>query len=100
MQLEGKSIVVMGAGSGVGRGRRRCASPRRAPRSSSPTSTSTRAKETVQLIEEAGGAAIADQCDVAQEADVEATHRAGGRRASGASTSSSTTSASRRRGPA
>ena len=32
-----------------------------------------RAKETVQLIEDAGGTAVADRCDVSQEADVEAT---------------------------
>ena len=42
-------------------GPRRCASPRRAPRSSSPTSTLDGAKETVRLIEEAGGVAVADR---------------------------------------
>ncbi len=57
-----------------------------------------RAKETVRLIEAAGGTAVADQCDVSQEADVEATIAARGRRPSVGSTSSSTTSASRRPG--
>ena len=49
---------------------RRCASPRKAPRSSSPTSTSTRAKETVRQVEAAGGTAVAVECDVSQEAEV------------------------------
>ena len=72
MQLEGKSIVVMGAGSGVGR----ATALRFAEEGAKVVVADVdleRAKETVQLIEEAGGTAIADQCDVSQEADVEAT---------------------------
>ena len=72
MQLEGKSIVVMGGGSGVGR----ATSLRFAEEGAKVVVADVdleRAKGTVQLIEEAGGTAIADQCDVSQEADVEAT---------------------------
>jgi NAD(P)-dependent dehydrogenase (short-subunit alcohol dehydrogenase family) len=72
MQLEGKSIVVMGGGSGVGR----ATSLRFAEEGAKVVVADVdleRAKGTVQLIEEAGGTAIADQSDVSQEADVEAT---------------------------
>ena len=72
MQLEGKSIVVMGGGSGVGR----ATSLRFAEEGAKVVVADVdldRAKGTVQLIEEAGGTALADQCDVSQEADVEAT---------------------------
>ena len=72
MQLEGKSIVVMGGGSGVGR----ATSLRFAEEGAKVVVADVdleRAKETVQLIEEAGGTALADQCDVSKEADVEAT---------------------------
>ena len=72
MQLEGKSIVVMGGGSGVGR----ATALRFAEEGAKVVVADVdldRAKETVQLIEEAGGTALADQCDVSQEADVEAT---------------------------
>ena len=72
MQLEGKSIVVMGGGSGVGR----ATSLRFAEEGAKVVVADVdldRAKGTVQLIEEAGGTALADQCDVSKEADVEAT---------------------------
>jgi NAD(P)-dependent dehydrogenase (short-subunit alcohol dehydrogenase family) len=72
MLLEGKSAIVMGAGSGVGR-----ASALRFAEEGARVVVADvdleRAKETVRLVEEAGGTAIADRCDVSQEADVEAT---------------------------
>jgi NAD(P)-dependent dehydrogenase (short-subunit alcohol dehydrogenase family) len=72
MLLEGKSAVIMGAGSGVGR-----ASALRFAEEGAKVIVADvdleRAKETVRLIEEAGGTAVADQCDVSQETDVEAT---------------------------
>ena len=72
MLLEGKNAVITGAGSGVGRARR-CASPRRAPRSSCADLDARRAKETVRLIEAAGGTAVAVAADVSKEDDVVAT---------------------------
>ena len=70
--LEGKSAVIMGSGSGVGR-----ASALRFAEEGARVVVADvdfeRAKETVRLIEDAGGTAIADQCDVSREADVEAT---------------------------
>jgi NAD(P)-dependent dehydrogenase (short-subunit alcohol dehydrogenase family) len=72
MLLEGKSAVVMGAGSGVGR-----ASALRFAEEGAQVVVADvdleRAKETVRLVEDAGGTAIADQCDVSQDADVAAT---------------------------
>ena len=72
MMLEGKSAVVMGAGSGVGR-----ASALRFAEEGAQVVVADvdldRAKETVRLIEDAGGTAVADQCDVSQDADVAAT---------------------------
>src|SRR4051794_38234564 len=72
MLLEGKNAVIMGAGSGVGR-----ASALRFVEEGAKVVVADvdldRAKETVQLIEEAAGTAVADRCDVSQEADVEAT---------------------------
>ena len=61
MLLEGKSAVDHWAPARASGAPRRCASPRRAPRSSSPTSTLDGAKETVPLIEAAGGTAVADR---------------------------------------
>jgi NAD(P)-dependent dehydrogenase (short-subunit alcohol dehydrogenase family) len=62
----------MGAGSGVGR-----ASALRFAEEGARVVVADvdleRAKETVRLVEEAGGTAIADQCDVSQDADVAAT---------------------------
>ena len=49
---------------------RHCVSPRRAPPWWSPTSTWIAQKDTVALIESAGGKAVAEQCDVAEDADV------------------------------
>ncbi len=72
MLLEGKSAVIMGSGSGVGR-----ASALRFAEEGARVVVADvdleRAKETVQLIEDAGGTAVAERCDVSQEADVEAT---------------------------
>jgi NAD(P)-dependent dehydrogenase (short-subunit alcohol dehydrogenase family) len=72
MLLEGKSAVVMGAGSGVGR-----ASALRFAEEGAKVVVADidldRAKETVQLVEAAGGTAVADRCDVSQDADVAAT---------------------------
>jgi NAD(P)-dependent dehydrogenase (short-subunit alcohol dehydrogenase family) len=69
MLLEGKSAIVMGAGSGVGR-----ASALRFAEEGARVVVADvdleRAKETVRLVEDAGGTAIADQCDVSQDADV------------------------------
>ena len=69
MLLEGKSAVVTGAGSGVGpclrtalRRGRRPGGLRRPPLDW--------AKETVRQIEEAGGVAVAAECDVSQEDEV------------------------------
>jgi NAD(P)-dependent dehydrogenase (short-subunit alcohol dehydrogenase family) len=72
MLLEGKSAIVMGAGSGVGR-----ASALRFAEEGARVVVADvdleRAKETVRLVEDGGGTAIADQCDVSQDADVAAT---------------------------
>ena len=72
MRLEGKSAVVMGAGSGVGR-----ASALRFAEEGAKVVVADidleGAKETVRQVEAGGGTAIADQCDVSQEANVEAT---------------------------
>jgi NAD(P)-dependent dehydrogenase (short-subunit alcohol dehydrogenase family) len=72
MLLEGKSAVIMGSGSGVGR-----ASALRFAEEGAKVVVADvdldRAKETVRLVEEADGTAIADQCDVSKEADVEST---------------------------
>jgi NAD(P)-dependent dehydrogenase (short-subunit alcohol dehydrogenase family) len=72
VMLEGKSAVVMGAGSGVGR-----ASALRFAEEGARVIVADLnldgAKETVRLVEAAGGTAVADQCDVSQDADVAAT---------------------------
>ena len=98
MLLEGKTAVITGAGSGVGR-----ASALRFAEEGARVVCADLdldgAKETVRLVEEAGGTAVADRTDVAAEADVDAMV-APPSRTSAASTSSSTTSASRRRGRA
>ena len=72
MLLDGKSAVIMGSGSGVGR-----ASALRFAEEGAKVVVADvdldRAKETVRLVEAAGGTAIADRCDVSKEADVEST---------------------------
>jgi NAD(P)-dependent dehydrogenase (short-subunit alcohol dehydrogenase family) len=69
MVLEGKAAVVTGGGSGVGR----ASCVRFAEEGARVVSADIdleRAKETVALIEEVGGTAIAERCDVAVEEDV------------------------------
>ena len=71
MLLADKSVVITGAGSGVGR-----ASARRfAEEGARIVCADVRedwASETVRLVAEAGGKAVAHHCDVTVEADVEA----------------------------
>jgi len=70
--LEGKSAVITGAGSGVGR----ASALRFAEEGARVVCADIQldaVKETVQMIEAAGGNAVADQCDVSQEPDVVAT---------------------------
>jgi NAD(P)-dependent dehydrogenase (short-subunit alcohol dehydrogenase family) len=72
MLLEGKKAIVTGAGSGVGR----ASSLRFAEEGASVLCVDIdldRVKETVAQIEAAGGAAVADRCDVGSENDVAAT---------------------------
>lgn len=74
--LEGKSCVITGAGSGVGR----AAAVLFAEHGASIVVGDVRdewAQDTVSLVEQAGGAAVAVHCDVSQEADVEALIAAG-----------------------
>jgi NAD(P)-dependent dehydrogenase (short-subunit alcohol dehydrogenase family) len=72
MLLEGKSAVIMGAGSGVGR-----ASALRFAEEGAKVVVAdidlAGAKETVRQIEAVGGVAVADQCDVSQDEQVAAT---------------------------
>ena len=99
MLLEDKTAIVTGAGSGVGR----ASALRFAEEGASVVCADLdleRAKETVRLVEAAGGTAVADQCDVSKEDDVAATIAVAVVATSAASTSSSTTSASRRRASA
>jgi NAD(P)-dependent dehydrogenase (short-subunit alcohol dehydrogenase family) len=67
--LEGKSSIITGAGSGVGR----ASSLRFAEEGARVVCADLRlewAKETVRLIEAAGGTAVAHECDVSREDDV------------------------------
>lgn len=69
MLLEGRSAVITGSGSGVGR----ASALRFAAEGASVVCADIQldgVKETVQLIESAGGTAVADQCDVSLEQDV------------------------------
>lgn len=71
MLLEGKSAIVTGAASGVGR----ASSIRFAEEGAKVVAADVNidgAKETVQQIEAAGGTAVAVNCDVSQEPDVAA----------------------------
>jgi NAD(P)-dependent dehydrogenase (short-subunit alcohol dehydrogenase family) len=72
MLLRNKSAIITGAGSGVGR----ASSLRFAEEGASLVCADIdleRAKETVALVEAAGGKAVAQRCDVAQESDVMST---------------------------
>lgn len=72
MLLEGKSAIITGAGAGVGR----AAALRFAAEGARVVCADVsleRVKETVQLVEAAGGTAVAAECDVSKEADVAAT---------------------------
>ena len=72
MLLEGKSAVVTGAGSGVGK----TSALRFAEEGAKVVVADLdleSAKESVRQIEAAGGVAVADQCDVSQDAEVAAT---------------------------
>jgi NAD(P)-dependent dehydrogenase (short-subunit alcohol dehydrogenase family) len=69
--LDGKSCVITGAGSGVGR----AAAVLFAQHGASIVAGDVRdewADDTVALVEKEGGTAVAVHCDVSQEADVEA----------------------------
>ena len=71
LKLPGKSIVITGAGSGVGRASARLF----AAEGANIVVADVRddwAAETVRLVADAGGAAIAVHCDVTDEAEVEA----------------------------
>jgi NAD(P)-dependent dehydrogenase (short-subunit alcohol dehydrogenase family) len=72
MLLEGKVAIITGAGSGVGR----ASALRFAEEGASVVCADidlARAKETVSGLEGAGGAAVAERCDVARDEDVAAT---------------------------
>ena len=75
-ELAGKVAIVTGGAGGIGRGDRRAASWRRAPRSSSPTSTPSAAK---RWRRELGAAAAFKQTDVADADQVQARRRLRGR---------------------
>lgn len=69
MLLEGKTAVVTGGGSGVGR----ASSLRFADEGANVVCVDIdleRAKETVAQVEAAGGSALAERCDVSREPDV------------------------------
>lgn len=71
MLLEGKSVVITGAGSGVGR----ASALRFAREGARVVCADVRddwCRETVELVTEAGGIAVAQHCDVTVEADVAA----------------------------
>jgi NAD(P)-dependent dehydrogenase (short-subunit alcohol dehydrogenase family) len=71
MLLEGKTAVIAGSGSGVGR----AMALRFAQEGAGVVCADLRldwAKETVRQVEEAGGRAVAAECDVSREADVAA----------------------------
>lgn len=69
--LEGKSAVITGAGSGVGRASALLFASEGAKVVCADVMEDW-AKETVRLVEEQGGTAVAASCDVTKEADVQA----------------------------
>jgi NAD(P)-dependent dehydrogenase (short-subunit alcohol dehydrogenase family) len=72
MLLAGKKAVITGAGSGVGR----ASALRFAEEGASVVCADIdleRAKETAAMVEAAGGVAVAQPCDVAQDSDVAST---------------------------
>ncbi|HLG66950.1 MAG TPA: SDR family NAD(P)-dependent oxidoreductase, partial [Acidimicrobiales bacterium] len=71
MLLEGKSCVITGAGSGVGRASA-LVFAREGARVLCADVRDDWAAETVRLVEKQGGTAVAVACDVTREADVEA----------------------------
>lgn len=74
--LEGKSCVITGAGSGVGRAAALLFAQHGASIVAGDVKDSW-AQETAALVEKEGGSAIAVRCDVSQEQDVEALIAAG-----------------------
>jgi len=71
MKLDAKTVVITGAGSGVGRASARLFASEGANVVVADVIDAW-AAETVRLVNEAGGTAIAVHCDVTVEADVEA----------------------------
>lgn len=69
MQFEGKSVVITGAGSGVGRASA-LAFAAEGARVVCADVMADWAKETVRLVEEANGTALVQPCDVTKEQDV------------------------------
>jgi NAD(P)-dependent dehydrogenase (short-subunit alcohol dehydrogenase family) len=71
MMLDGKSVVITGAGSGVGRASA-LVFAREGAKVVVADVMDDWAKETVRLVEEEGNTAVVAACDVTQEAQVEA----------------------------
>src|SRR5215510_6795579 len=71
MQLDGKSVVITGAGSGVGRASALIFA-REGAKVVVADVMEDWAKETVRLVEEEGNTAVVAACDVTKEAQVEA----------------------------
>ena len=71
MLLDGKSVVITGAGSGVGRASA-LAFAAEGARVVCADIMADWAKETVRLVEGAGGTAVVQACDVTKEEEVSA----------------------------